>query len=81
MAVSVHHTWPYGVYHTKEQDKEINDKLKAMIKAGKVVNTEVIVDESKGPSPIWTFIDQAPADEYVTFMSQFNPATTDVATV
>jgi hypothetical protein len=81
MAISVHHTWRYGVYHTEEENKAINDKLKAMQNAGKIVNTEVVVDESRGPSPVWTFVDQAAADEYVAFMAQFNPEKTDVATV
>ena len=77
MAVTVHYNWGIDVKHTLVEGKQMYIKFVEMQKANKVID---LTDDEFG-SPTYTFVDQAAADEFISFMSQFNPESVDVKTV
>jgi hypothetical protein len=74
MTVTVHQTW--ALAHTEEQSAIINAKFSELHSTGRLTDATVNLD--LGPSPVFSFADQAAADEWVAAMQQLNPTSTTV---
>ena len=75
MAITVSFTWTTN--HELDVGKQIYKKTVEMTTAGKLLSRNVNADGLLTS----TFVDQAAADEYISFMQQFNPASVEVAEV
>ena len=75
MAITVNFTW--NTNHDLTVGKKTYEKTVEMTTAGKLLSCEL--DENGVPTN--TFVDQAAADEFIEFMTQFDFATVDVKEV